>query len=142
MLHPWLGMFYRVRVPVVVTESHGKGAPRGEGNEGSNGDAQAAHDAFSYRQECFRRPWAYFSEDGFGVKADEDGGGHDRNHDSDSSSASQHLRRDSGSTREAVLHAVLIMHAHVKASSVVALMHDVRRKIAKGTMVVALTVVP
>ena len=45
LMHPWLGFFYRVRVPV------------------SSGEVTARRsiDQHSYRQECFRRPWALLS---------------------------------------------------------------------------------
>ena len=41
-----------------------------------------------------------------------------------------------------MLHAILIMHPQVEARTVVALMHDVRKRMAKGSMLVALTIVP
>ena len=44
MMHPWLGLFYRVRVPALGSRS---GGDRG------------GVDQHSYRQECFRRPWAF-----------------------------------------------------------------------------------
>lgn len=138
MLHPWLGVFYRVRVPVSVTDSHSRESGGTETSKGS-------HDSFSYRQECFRRPWAYFSEDGFGVKLESTGDSNIEDPTSAIASAKSlrnrpHSLKDD--VRAPILHAILMMHQHVRSNTVISLIHDMRKHMGRSQMPVALTVVP
>ena len=75
LMHPWLGFFYRVRVPAsswVADDGGGGGGGGGETEDRERrsttegGDKQqrgGAVDEHSYRQECFRRPWAFLSRE-------------------------------------------------------------------------------
>jgi len=52
LVHPWLGAFYKVRVPLILSENDNGNVKKGK-LEGEK--------IFAYRKECYRRPWSNFN---------------------------------------------------------------------------------
>ncbi len=128
MLHPWLGVFYRVRVPAVLPTEPTPGTG-------------ASVDAHAYREECFRRPWAFLSEDGHGVLRPPEGVGAGAGA-GDSSASGSHLRGGGDGAFVPAVRAVLLMHPQVHTETVRALVQSVQAlATAEPTAAAALIVV-
>ena len=52
LIHPWLGAFYKVRVPLIMDDKRNSEAAR---------DAAKGKNIYAYRKECYRRPWSNFN---------------------------------------------------------------------------------
>jgi len=122
MMHPWLGFFYRVRVPA----SGNSGSNEKSGKIGFN-----SIDQHSYRQECFRRPWAFMSTEDRSrvISPDEENEYQLNNADktSSSSSSSSLLRSESSKTKNINLavRSILMLHGQSRIEPILSLIQSV-----------------
>lgn len=69
LIHPWLGVFYKVRVPLILSDSNNdKSTESISGRKNAGSDSKNTGDGikprknvYAYRKECYRRPWSNFN---------------------------------------------------------------------------------